>query len=158
MAAGDAGVLLVDYESNITISKCTFDNNTAGINGGVLYTYFYPTNYTISSSSFTNNQAGVDGGVMFVGRASSKVKVRKSIFSYNSATGRGGAIAIAGSTLHINSARLCEKNTAKLGRVISACKSKVIITNPKIPSVPDPIYSFCTLYDCSNSTYTFSKP
>ena len=158
MAAGDAGVLLVDYESDITISKCTFDNNTAGINGGVLYTYFYPTNYTISSSSFTNNQAGGDGGVMFVGRASSKVKVIKSIFSYNSATGRGGAIAIAGSTLHINKASLCKKNTAKLGRVISACKSKVIITNPKIPSAPDPIYSICTLYDCSNSTYTFFKP
>ena len=158
VAAGDAGVLLVDDESDITISKCTFNNNTAGSNGGVLYTYFYPTTYTISSSSFTNNQAGGDGGVMFVGRASSKVKVTKSSFSYNSATGRGGAIAIAGSTLHINGASLCEKNTAKLGRVISACMSNVVITNPTISSAPDPIYSYCTLYECSNLTYTFSKP
>ena len=117
---------------------------------------FDPTNYTISSSSFTNNQAGGDGGVIFVGRASSKVKVTNSIFSYNSATGRGGAIAITGSTLHINGASLC-KNTAKLGRVISACRSNVVITNPTISSTPDPTNSFCTLYDCSNSTYIFSK-
>ena len=83
---------------------------------------------------------------MFVERANSQVKVTNSIFSYNSATGRGGAIAIAGSTLYINGASLCKKNTAKLGRVISACTSNVVITNPTIPSAPDPIYSFCTLY------------
>ena len=152
-------MLLVDYESNITISKCTFENNIAKSNGGVLYTYFYPTNYTISSSSFTNNQCKLvvmDRGVIFVGRASSEVKVTNSIFSYNNATGRGGAIAIAGSTLHINGASLCE-NTAKLGRVISACRSNVVITNLTISSTPDPTNSFCTLYDCSNSTYIFSK-
>ena len=49
VAAGDAGVLLVDYESNITISKCTFNNNIAKSNGGVLYTYFDPRGGTKAS-------------------------------------------------------------------------------------------------------------
>ena len=153
LATGYAGVLQVD-ESDITIEKCTFKNNTAGSNGGVLYSYFYPANYIIIDSLFTNNQAGGDGGVMFVGRAGSQVKVAGvSTFSYNSAKGRGGAIAIAGSTLYINGASLCKKNSAKLGRVISACKSKVVVS-PKLPSTTDPDYSFCTLYACSNATYT----
>ena len=154
VAAGDVGVLKVD-ESDVTIEKSTFNNNTAGSNGGVLCTYFYPTNYKITNSSFTNNQAGGDGGVIFVGRAGSQVKVTSlSTFSYNSAKGRGGVIAIAGSALYIDGSYLCKKNGAKLGRVVSACKSKVVISNPELPSTPDPIYSFCTLYACSNSTYT----
>ena len=92
---------------------------------------------------------------MFVGIAGSQVKVTgQSTFSYNSAKGRGGAIAVAGSTLSINEANMCKKNKAKLGRVISACKSTVTVSNPEIPSIPDPVYSFCTLYECSNTTST----
>ena len=147
IAAGEAGVLKVD-ESDITVKKCTFNNNTAGSNGGVFYTYFYPTSYTISTSFFTNNLAGGDGGVMFVGRAGSLLKVTNSTFSCNSATGRGGVVAIAGSTMYINGANMCKKNTAKLGTVVSACKSKVVISNPTLPAKPDPIYSFCSLYGC----------
>ena len=151
-AAGDAGVLLVD-ESDVTVEGSIFSNNTAGGNGGVFHTYFYPTSYTITQTSFTNNQAGGDGGVMYVGRAGSQVRISQSTFGVNRATGRGGAIAIAGSSLYINTASIYE-NSAKLGGVVSACKSNIKISNPKIRTKPDPIYSFCTLYDSSNETIT----
>ena len=149
-AAGDGGVIQVD-ESNIIIERSTFKNNTAEENGGVLYTYAYPTRYTIINSIFTNNQAGGDGGVMYVGRAGSHVTVNQSTFGFNNATNRGGVIAIIGSTLGMNGANIFE-NTAELGEVISACNSDVTITNPEIPVSPDPIYSFCTLYNSSNTT------
>jgi predicted outer membrane repeat protein len=150
-AAGDAGVLLVD-ESDVTVKTSIFSNNTAGGNGGV---YFYPTSYTITQTSFTNNQAGGDGGVMYVGRAGSQVRIRQTTFGVNRAAGRGGAIAIAGSTLYINTASIYG-NTAKLGGVANACKSNVRIANPKVRAKPDPVYKYCTLYDSSNTT--FSQP
>ena len=49
-AAGDAGVLQVD-KSDVIIERSIFSNNTAGGNGGVFHTYFYPTSYTITQSS-----------------------------------------------------------------------------------------------------------
>ena len=88
---------------------------------------------------------------MYVGRAGSQVRISRTTFGVNCATGRGGAIAIAGSTLYINTASIYE-NTAKLGGVVSACKSNVKISNPKIRAKPDPVYPYCTLYDSSNGT------
>ena len=147
-AAGDAGVLQAE-ESDITVKGSNFSNNTAGGDGGVFHTYIYPTSYTITQTSFTNNQAGGDGGMMYVGRAGSQVKVSQTTFGINRAAGRGGAIAIAGSTLYINTTSIY-KNTAKLGGVASACKSNVKIANPKVRAKPDPVYKYCTLYDSSN--------
>ena len=149
-AAGNAGVMQVD-ESDIIIERSMFSNNTAGENGGVLHTFFYPTRYTIIDSSFTNNQAGGDGGVMYVGRAGSHVTISQSTFGFNNATNRGGVIAILGSTLEIDGADIFE-NTAELGEVISACNSDVTVTNPEFLASQDPIYSFCTLYNGSNTT------
>ena len=148
-AAGDAGALRVDDCDIVTIERSRFSNNAAQGNGGVIHAYYFSTNYTITQSSFINNRAGGDGGVMYVESASSQVKIRKGTFSYNHATDRGGVIAINGSTLLISRANICNKNnTANLGGVISACKSKVRISHSKIPATPDPIHSFCTLYDC----------
>ena len=149
-AAGDAGVIQVD-ESDIIIQRSIFSNNTAGGNGGVLHTYFYPTRYTIFYSSFTNNQAGSSGGVMHVGRAGSHVTVSQSTFGFNMASYRGGIIAIIGSTLEVNGTSIFE-NTAELGEVVSACISNVTITNPDLLAIQDPIYSFCSIYDSSNTT------
>ena len=148
-AAGDAGALQVGDCDIVTIKGSKFSNNAAQGNGGVIHAYYFSTNYTITHSSFTNNRAGGDGGVMYVESASSQVKIRKSTFSYNHAMDRGGVVAINGSTLLISGANICkENNTASLGGVVSACKSKVRISHPKIPSTPDPVHPFCNLYDC----------
>ena len=91
---------------------------------------------------------------MFVGKIGSQVKIRKGTFGFNHANDRGGVITIDGSTLYINLARICEKHTARLGGVISACKSMVRIINPKVPATPDPIHPFCALYDCSSPLFS----
>lgn len=133
LAAGNGGVLTVD-ESDITVDQSVFDDNTAGDDGGVFHTYFYPTTYTITNSTFTNNQAGGDGGVMYVGRADSLATIHRSSFSSNRATYRGGVIAIVGSTLDLDGATFFE-NSADLGAVVSACNSNVTISNPNIDLV-----------------------
>ena len=152
-AAGNAGVMQAD-NSDITIRRSTFSSNVAGGDGGVLFTRSLPTNYTITDSNFTYNKAGGDGGVLYIETAKSQVKIRRGNFAFNQATDRGGAIAINGTDLSISGASVCEENTAKLGGVVSACKSKVKISNPNIPPTPDPVYSFCSLYDCTNAMHS----
>ena len=140
-------------ESDVIIERSIFSNNTAGGNGGVLHTYFYPTVYTIIDSSFTNNRAGSDGGVMYVGRAGSHVTISQSIFSFNNATERGGVIAIIGSNLEINSGSIFE-NYAAMGEIVSACNSIVTIYNAGFHIIQDPTYSFCSLYDHGTTSVT----
>ena len=148
-AAGNAGALRVDDCDTVTIERSKFSSNVAQGDGGGIYSHHFSTNYTITHSSFANNRAGGDGGVMYVESASSLITIRKGTFSYNLAADRGGVIAINGSALLISGANICNNNnTAHLGGVVSACKSKVRISHPKIPATPDPIHSFCTLYDC----------
>ena len=153
-AARGAGVIQVD-ESDIIIKRSIFRNNRAGGNGGVLHTYFYPTRYTITNSSFINNQAGGDGGVMYVGRAGSLMTFSQSTFVFNSAKNRGGVFAVIGSFLKISQASTFE-NTAKLGKMVSACNSHVITENPAFPIRRDPIYSFCVLFG-NSSKKTISR-
>ena len=155
-ATGDAGVIRVD-ESDVTVQRSIFSNNTAGGDGGVFHTYFYPSTYTISHTSFSDNQAGGDGGVMYVGRAGSHVAISQSMFTFNSATNRGGALAVIGTTVHINGATISD-NTARLGEVVSACNSNVTISDPQISPTQDPVYSFCSLYDSSNETVSRATP
>lgn len=67
---------------------------------------------------------------------------------------RGGVVAILGSTLQIDETNSFVNNTAKLGKVISACKSNVTFTDADshFLAFQDPSVTFCTLYDCYNST------
>ena len=153
-AVGNAGVMQVDDCDTVTIRRSTFSSNAAGGDGGVLFTQSLSTNYTITDSNFIYNKAGGDGGVMYVETVKSRVKIRRGNFAFNHATHRGGAIAINGTDLSISGASVCEENTAKLGGVVSACKSKVKISNPNISPTPDPVYSFCSLYDCTNAMHS----
>ena len=152
-AAGGAGVIQVD-ESDVIIERSIFSNNRVGGNGGVLLTYAYPTRYSIINSSFTNNQAGYDGGVMYVGRADSHVTFSLSAFVFNNAKNRGGVVAIAGSFLKLSQVSTFE-NTAKLGNVVSFCKSHIITENPALPVRWDPIYpTVCGLFGNVKSAST----
>ena len=153
-AVRNAGVLRVD-ESDVTVERSIFSNNTAGGNGGVFYTYFYPTTYTITHSTFSNNHAGGDGGVMYVGRADSQVRIHHSTLSSNSAANRGGVIAIVASTLLVNGASVFE-NTAELGDVVSACNSNVTISNPEMIAPQDLTQTSCSLYGDSNTAVSMA--
>ena len=60
-------------------------------------------------------------------------------------------IAIVGSSLEVNGTSIFD-STAKLGGVVSACNSNVTITNPEVSASQDATYSFCSLYNSSNTT------
>ena len=150
VAAGDAGVIQAE-ESRITVQGCSFDSNTAGRDGGVIFSGFYSTEISVQSSCFTNNEAGDDGGVIYMGRAGSHVEVNDTIFSCNRANDRGGAIIILGSILEIVESSF-ENNTADKGGVVSACNSRVTIPPGELFETNEQVFPFCILYDDKPTT------
>ena len=89
---------------------------------------------------------------MYVGRAGSHMTICWSTFDFNNAAYRRGVIFIIGSTLEINRANIFG-NMAKIGEVINACSSDVmIITNPEVSVSQEPILLFYYRYDNSNTT------
>ena len=134
---------------NLDVARSLFINNSADVNGGVMYTNISRTTYIVRLSSFVNNTAGDSGGVIFVGRADSLVQslvsVGRSSFGYNSAGNRGGVIAIIGSGLVIRESNMFN-NTAPLGEVISACNSAVTVPS-ELAGAQDPNDPVCMLYD-----------
>ena len=70
---------------NAVVSSCTFQFNTAKINGGAIYT---PHNSTITNCTFTNNTAILSGGGIY---NNGVLNATSNIFNNNSAS-IGGAI------------------------------------------------------------------
>lgn len=153
-AAVNAGVLKVD-DSSVKIDLCSFDNNSAHFDGGVVYTYTYPSTYSIRLSTFANNSAGRDGGVLYVGRANSHVTIERSSFSFNHAVSRGGAVAIIESHLDIDNLTNIYNNIAPLGAAASACNS--IVTVPHELNFTVDHDSICKLYDGYINRYNISN-
>ena len=141
-AKEDAGALYFD-ESKVTVERSIFGNNSAGRDGGALYTYAHPSFYIITSSVFLHNKADDDGGVIFVGRKGSEVQTDKSTFAANNARDRGGAICLIGSKLTVTETNIFS-NTADKGRQVSACNSYVMTF---ISGRKDPNFPFCAIYD-----------
>ena len=103
-AKKNGGVLMMLYYDDRTLSidiyGSTFDNNRAGLQGGVFWINSLKTFY-ISNSLFIKNQAGSDGGVTamnikgyYYNETSLQLLIISgSIFNQNKAIARGGAIA-----------------------------------------------------------------
>lgn len=87
-AAGDAGAVHSDA-SNPTLTRVTFDRNTAGFGGGGMANYF-GSNSTVTNSTFSGNSATYGGG-MYNYFASSPVLTNLT-FSGNSARIAGGGM------------------------------------------------------------------
>ncbi len=161
-AALHGGVFHID-ESDVLVDESVFVNNSASGDGGVFYTYVHLSHYDIRRSEFSYNSAGDDGGVMFIGRVNSRVNSRVNIsecvFSFNNASDRGGVAALIGSSmfLELNKTSIFN-NTAEYGGVISACNGVVIVMEDALFTSPDPVYSFCTLYDGHIVHYHISPP
>ena len=103
-AKKDGGVLkMMTYDGYATINvrRSNFDNNRAGLQGGVFWTF--PLDYGsfyVSDSSFINNQAGSDGGVMamnidnsYYSKGYSQLVITGSTFDLNRAKLRGGVFS-----------------------------------------------------------------
>ncbi len=157
-AALHGGVFYID-ESDVLVDESVFVNNSASEDGGVFYTYVHLSHYDIRRSEFSYNSAGDDGGVMFIGRVNSRVNISECVFSFNNASDRGGVAALIGSSmfLELNKTSIFN-NTAEYGGVISACNSVVIVMEDALFMSPDPVYSFCTLYDGHIVHYHISPP
>ena len=156
-AAQHAGVFSIDG-GIVTIVESSFINNSAGGDGGVMYTYYYPTIYSIYGSTFSQNTAGDDGGVLFVGRADSEVRIYNSLFTDNNAIDRGGIITIVAGTVMINRTNLLG-NTATSGGIISACNSRISVENARdLQMRVDPVSPICMYYSGDVDRYDLSIP
>ena len=80
--------------SNITVDKCSFDNNEATIDGsGGAMTAAYSSRIIVSNSFFERNKAIDDGGVLFA-IYSSIITVDNSSLDSNTADNNGGVIYV----------------------------------------------------------------
>ncbi|PKL66731.1 MAG: hypothetical protein CVV28_10055 [Methanobacteriales archaeon HGW-Methanobacteriales-1] len=100
----DYGGAIHNY-GNLTVTECTFTNNTATGDGGAIYN---EGNLTVTSSTFTNNTADL-GGAIYNNWA---LTVTDSDFINNTAPNNGGAIynnysnlTVTGSTFTNNTAQ-----------------------------------------------------
>ena len=117
------GVFDLPGDTHLTLIDSTFENNSAAVLGGVLFTL--GGELTIDSSTFTNNFSAGDGGALMLREGTAEIV--NSTFSGNSANGLAGAIriqdmehlSISHSTLTANIAD-ADGNNAGLGGAIWA--------------------------------------
>ena len=76
----------IDNHGNITITSCTFTNNTSSAFGGAIF--IHDGAATIISSTFTGNSAANNGGALLIDN--SQVSVANSTFTGNASNGPNG--------------------------------------------------------------------
>jgi hypothetical protein len=110
MGAGVAFVAHNTGSASLTVSGCTFTNNTGFINGAAIFSSVSDRsgvgNVTITDSNFTNNIVGGDGGAIdglttLSGTASAAFTITGGTFSSNRAAS-GGAIALTVRTADVS--------------------------------------------------------
>lgn len=84
----NGGALFI-FESNVNITKSTFDSNTAYFSGGAIC--FESGKLIIDNAKFNNNSAGDCGGA--ISQDLDSIVVKNSIFNSNTANKSGGAIS-----------------------------------------------------------------
>ena len=126
------GGALVVTSSNLVISSCHFDSNTAEL-GGAIYSDF-GSNITISNCIFVSNSATgcIDdrchGGALFIDSGCT-AKAHNSTFMNNTSGFSGGAIALFQGT-YVDSQNVFSNNEASnLGGTIFAYDSSRILTD-----------------------------
>ena len=126
MANYNGGVFLFQY-STFRFEDSHFHSNLALKDGGVIYsstTFLNPS--TIYQCSFIQNTAGSNGGVLFMHNTGSLLNISHSRFSNNNATSSGGAIYVSESAIRITETNIFN-NSADLGDAIQACGSDVTL-------------------------------
>ena len=106
---------------DILILSSIFHSNS-GHSGAGLYTSEFNTNLTVSDSSFENNIAKNDGGGIYISILNDDVEVMRSNFLNNKAIdGDGGGLLVLSSLKFLNSN--CEGNKAQSGGCLSLSDS-----------------------------------
>jgi predicted outer membrane repeat protein len=136
--------------TSVTIWGSTFENNTAGQDGGVVSNCYC---LYVSESFFVDNSAENQGGV-FNALNSQLIIVNNTVFISNQAENGGVIFSRYYSIVHIRNVSL-ENNTADFGEVIQACASYVFLSDELRSSlyVHTAIsLPYCLLYDHTNSS------
>ncbi|ADP76920.1 polymorphic outer membrane protein [Methanothermus fervidus DSM 2088] len=95
----DGGAIYNEYNGNLTIDKCKFENNSAGYWGGAIHN---AGNLKITNSIFNKNMANKKGGAIDNGWPGNLI-IDNCIFDSNIATEDGGAIVTDGDLIITNS-------------------------------------------------------
>jgi predicted outer membrane repeat protein len=111
------GIYTRGTNSNITIDKTQFTNNTSP-NGGAIYSNASNiSSIVVQNSLLSNNSSTSNGGAIYGNSTNtSKILVQSSTFTNNTATGSGGAIynkGLTNSTISLENTTIFS-NTAKL--------------------------------------------
>ena len=95
-------MLLQGSTGNVSITNCTFQNNSATSyygSGAALFLYGSTGNVGITNCTFQNNSATSDGAAVLLEGSTGNVSITNCIFQNNSATnpdGVGGAVLLYG--------------------------------------------------------------
>ena len=124
-SGGSLTIVSSSFVNNITLQavmaeSClhpvVFTNNTAAVEGGVIFSHYTVYILTITSSDFNSNTAALSGAVMYTSHGS--FITMHSIFTNNTCTVTqwGGVTYTSQGSFKINPRRMCE-------RVIVVCLS-----------------------------------
>jgi predicted outer membrane repeat protein len=94
---GGGGVFLL-LGSQLYISDCIFENNSAQLDGGVIKVDNPATYLNISSSSFSSNTSNTDGGAISIYSQTNIIFEKNVTFKNNTAKSQAGAIYNNGNT------------------------------------------------------------
>ena len=95
-AHGGVAVVLYGSTGDVSFTGCTFQNNSAGY-GGAVVLYESTGDVSITGCTFQGNSAGHGGGAVMLDVSSGDVSITDCTFLNNSA-GDGGAVVLLGST------------------------------------------------------------
>jgi CSLREA domain-containing protein len=129
----DGGAIFTGF-TDVSITNCSFSNNSAsGFGGAIANTAgtLVVTNSTFSNNTAGNTGAAICGGFCASGGTQSisgSVTVTNSTFSNNHASNDGGAISING-TLDVTNSNFSGNNSKNLGGAIAASQATLNVTD-----------------------------
>jgi len=107
----DAGVIIAGTQSLFMCDFCLFERNSAGKRGGAVYLE-QNSMVDISNSEFIGNVAGLSGSALYFLGCESPSQVRNSTFRLNS-SGGDGAIMLISATLNMQNSTFRENLSKK---------------------------------------------
>ena len=126
MATSQGGALYLAAGGSLDVSDTTFDSNQATDSGSDSGAIHLRADATIDTCTFTDNYAADDGGVMYVQNGAT-VDITDSDFDGNSASSSGGSILSDASFVNITGGSFTD-NTAAWGGAIYDYDSTGLIT------------------------------
>ena len=100
---GGGAVMLFGSTGNVSITYCTFLNNSATDgSGGAVMLFGSTGNVSITYCTFLNNSATDDGGAVILDGSTGDVSITYCTFQNNSAVYFGGAVRLDGSTGNVS--------------------------------------------------------